>query len=152
MAVIAKYPFKWNTVMNNKTIEHVQNFNLLSCDMSYSCDTEQKLLRCQHRMCGIILRTSKNKTRKDMHVQLYKVTASPTFMLCNVALCRSERWKIETAETPFLRLVSGYARTFRPCTQHVSTQSIKNVCFRRKNTRHSFITTQSLNSHANIQR
>jgi hypothetical protein len=63
-------------------------------------------------MCGTIKCSLTNKTRKDTQLKCYKVMAVPTLLYgCEtLALNRSDKRKIETAEVRFLRHVAGHTR------------------------------------------
>jgi hypothetical protein len=71
-----KYQIRSKIILNNKTIEQVQSFNYLGCDISFSYNKNlsQKVYIFQYA-CGTIKRTLRNKTRKDTMLKFYKVMA-----------------------------------------------------------------------------
>lgn len=98
-------------VIDNKSIEQVNNFNYLGFNVSYcqKNDINMKLNRF-YNMCGTIRRTLKNKTLKSTQLKFYKTMAVPTLTYAceNWTINRSDKRKIETAEMKFLRSVAGY--------------------------------------------
>jgi hypothetical protein len=68
MAFQGKYPIRSKIILNNKLIiEQVSNFNYLGCNVTYKYDEDlnHKLSKFQN-MCGVIARTLKEETRKDI--------------------------------------------------------------------------------------
>jgi hypothetical protein len=64
-----------------KNLEQVSHFKYLGGDVSweYQNNIQQKLKRFQN-ICGMILRISKKKTRKETLLKLCKVMAVPVLM------------------------------------------------------------------------
>lgn len=111
-------------LINYETIEHVQNFSYLDCEVSYRYDQDckQKPSPFQH-MCGEIRIMLKYKTMEDANIKFYIVISAPVLVFGseNSSLNRSERREIETAEICFPTRVSGYA-----LTDHVHSATVRN--------------------------
>jgi hypothetical protein len=77
----------------------------------YDEDLNYKLSKFQN-MCGVIARTPKKKTRKEINLKFYKI------MVFVVLLYGSETWtprkrdwnRIQAAETKYLRTLKGCTR------------------------------------------
>jgi hypothetical protein len=109
--IYTPYQIRSRIILNNKTIEQVQSFNYLGCDISFNYDrhVSQKIYKFQYA-CGTIKRTLRNKTRKDTILKFYKVMAVPTLVYGseNWAVNRADIRTAEAAEMKFLRYVAGY--------------------------------------------
>ena len=111
MAFIGKRTLRCKTVIDNKIIEQVNSFNYLGTNISHLIneDINTKLNKFG-RICGIIRRNLRNKTRKDTQLKFYKTVATPILKYgCeNWILNRKDNRKIEATERRFLRPLAGF--------------------------------------------
>lgn len=78
MAFKGKYPVRIKILIDGQTIEQVEHYKYLGCDVSYDKDKDitNKLCRFQ-RICGTIKRQLKNKTRKETKTKILQSNGSP---------------------------------------------------------------------------
>jgi hypothetical protein len=78
MALKGKLNVYSKIVLENTTLEQVQQFNYLGCETSFiqERDVNNKIQKFQ-MVCGTISRTLKNKTGKDTFMTFYKTVAVP---------------------------------------------------------------------------
>jgi hypothetical protein len=78
MAFKGKLNIRSKIVLENTTLEQVQQFNNLGCETSFiqERDVNNKIQKLQ-MVCGTISRTLKNKTCKDTLMKFYKTMAVP---------------------------------------------------------------------------
>lgn len=111
MAFQGKNHIRCKVVINEKSIEQVNNFNYLGFNISY-CDKKDINIKIQkfQKLCGTIRRALRQKTRQDTQLKFYKTMAVPmlTYGCENWTVNRSDRRKIEAAEMRFLRPLAGY--------------------------------------------
>jgi hypothetical protein len=79
MAFKGKLNVRSKIVLENATLEQVQQFNYLGCETSFiqERDINNKIQKFQ-MVCGTISRTLENKTRKDTLMKFYKTMTVPT--------------------------------------------------------------------------
>lgn len=111
LAFCGKHAIRSKIIYENKSIEQVNVFNYLGCQISFfgKYDLDKKILTFQN-MCGTIVRTLKNKTRRETQLKFYKVMAVPALLYGaeTWVLTKKDRLRIQAAEMKFLRAVSGY--------------------------------------------
>ena len=97
-------------ILNDKTIEQVNCFNYLGCNISYNKnnDINNKLSKFNY-ICGTIKRSLK-KTSKLTKIKFYKVMAIPMLLYGSESwtLTKQDKRNIETSEMKFLRSVANY--------------------------------------------
>jgi hypothetical protein len=78
MTFKSKLNVRSKIVLENTTLEQVQQFNYLGCEASFiqERDVNNKIQKFQ-MVCGTISRTLKNKTHKDTLMKFYKTMAVP---------------------------------------------------------------------------
>lgn len=98
-------------VLEGKTIEQINSFNYLGCNISYikNEDIGNKINKFNH-VCGVINRSLKN-TRKETKMKFYRVMAVPMLLYGSEfwILTKKEERRIEAVEMRFLRSVAGYS-------------------------------------------
>ena len=98
-------------IINNETVDQVNQFTYLSCSISYqfSNDVELKLAKFL-QLIGTIKRTIIRKVGKETILKLYNTLVLPTFLYGseNWTLTASQRRRIEAAEMKLLRPLAGY--------------------------------------------
>lgn len=111
MAFLGSYPIRTKIVLNNKTIEQVNTFKYLGCNVTYNKSREiDDKLNAFNYFCGTIRRTLGRKVRKETLLKFYKVMALPALLYgCeNWVLRKKDERRIEAVEMKFLRFVAGY--------------------------------------------
>ena len=80
MAFWGKFPVRSKIVLEGTVLEQVSDFNYLGCTISIGNDTGRdittKISRFQ-MMCGVIHRTLRTKTRKDIRLKFHRTMAVP---------------------------------------------------------------------------
>jgi hypothetical protein len=78
MAFQGKCPIRSKVILNNKSIiQQVSNFNYLGCNVTYKYDEDlNDILSKFKKICGVIARKLKKKTRKETNVKFYKIMAA----------------------------------------------------------------------------
>jgi hypothetical protein len=113
MACKGKYPVRTKIVIEDKTLEQVNNFKYLGYDVTFleETDIDAKIKKFQN-ICGTIRRTLKEKTRKDTQIKFCQVMAVPTLLYGSECWTMRKRdtQKLQAAEMRLLRSVKGCAR------------------------------------------
>ena len=116
MAFSGKQHIRTKIVVNNQTLEQVNHFNYLGCDISYGFDKDiqSKVSKFGH-ICGSIDKFLRNKTTKETRLKFYKTVAVPTLMHGSESWVTNTKHKqiIQTAEMKFLRSVKRCSRLDR---------------------------------------
>ncbi|KAJ4428658.1 hypothetical protein ANN_25651 [Periplaneta americana] len=109
MAFLGSYPIRTKIVLNNKTIEQVNTFKYLGCNVT--CNKSREIddkLNAFNYFCGTIRRTLGRKVRKETLLKCYKVMVLPALLYgCeNWVLRKKDERRIEAVEMKFLRLIT----------------------------------------------
>lgn len=98
-------------VLNNKTLEQVNIFNYLGCNISYIQQNDQEIkLEKFLRLIGTIKRSLLHKVQPETILKFYKTMAIPTLMYGSEvwSLTTTQYKRLEAAEMKLLRPVAGY--------------------------------------------
>ena len=102
---------KAKIIINNGTLDQVNQFTYLGCSISYQFpnDAELKLAKFL-QLIGTIKRIIIRKVRTETILKLYNTSVLPTFLYGseNWTLTASQRRRIEAAEMKLLRPLAGY--------------------------------------------
>jgi hypothetical protein len=88
----------------------------------YDEDLNDKLSKFQ-KICGVISRTLKKKTRKETNLKFYRIMAVPVLLYGSETwIPRKRDWNmIQAAEIKYLRTVKGCTRL-----DHIRNEDIRN--------------------------
>ena len=98
-------------MLNNKTLEQVNIFNYLGCNISYIQQNDPEIkLETFLRLIGTIKRSLLHKVQPETILKFYKTMAVPTLMYGSEvwSLTTTQYKRLEAAEMKLLRPVAGY--------------------------------------------
>jgi hypothetical protein len=116
MAFKCKLNVRSKIILENTTLEQVQQLNYLGYETSFikERDVKNKIQKFQ-LVCGTISRTLKNKTCKDTLMKFYKTMAVPVLSYVSESwvISKEDKDKTQAALMRFLGRVKGCTRADR---------------------------------------